>query len=89
VCGTGGGGGGGVTAVAVAVGVADGVFPIIVIQHKNGFYNIYINAVGRRMDPPKTRRESKKDQKEKAKGRDGKYTQKHIRAVEVLKEKRK
>jgi len=41
------------------------------------------------MDPPKTRRESKKDQKQKAQGKDGKYTQKHIRAVEVLKERRK
>jgi len=34
------------------------------------------------MDPPKTRRESKKDQKEKAEGKDGKYTQKHIRLAE-------
>lgn len=41
------------------------------------------------MDPPKTRRESKKDQKEKGRGKDGKYSQKHIRTVDVLKEKRK
>ena len=41
------------------------------------------------MDPPKTRRESKKDQKEKGKGKDGKYSQKHIRTVIDLKEKPK
>ncbi len=41
------------------------------------------------MDPPKTRKESRKDQKEKGHGKDGKYSQKHIRAVEALKEKRK
>lgn len=40
------------------------------------------------MDPPKTRKESKKDQKQKGQGKDGKYSQKHIRAVEALKEKR-
>ena len=37
-----------------------------------------------KMDPPKTRRESKKNQKEKGKGKDGKYTQKHVRKVEEL-----
>ena len=41
------------------------------------------------MDQPKTRRETKKDQKEKGKGKDGKYSQKHIRQVEALKEKQK
>jgi hypothetical protein len=41
------------------------------------------------MDPPKTRKESKKDQKEKGHGKDGKYSQKHIRTVEALKEKQK
>jgi hypothetical protein len=41
------------------------------------------------MDGPKTRRESKKDQKEKAKGKDGKYSQKHIRMMESLTEKKK
>lgn len=41
------------------------------------------------MDSPKTRRESKKDQKQKALGKDGKYSQKHIRMVESLKDKRK
>lgn len=41
------------------------------------------------MDPPKTRKESKKDQKEKGQGKDGKYSQKHIRAIESLKEKQK
>lgn len=40
------------------------------------------------MDNPKTRKESKKDQKQKGQGKDGKYSQKHIRAVEALKEKR-
>jgi hypothetical protein len=38
------------------------------------------------MDPPKTRRESKKDKKTKA---GEKYGQKHIRQVEALKAKRK
>jgi hypothetical protein len=41
------------------------------------------------MDQPKTRRESKKDQKEKGQGKDGKYSQKHIRTIESLKEKQK
>ena len=41
------------------------------------------------MDPPKTRRETKKDQKEKGNGKDGKYSQKHIRQIEALKEKQK
>jgi hypothetical protein len=41
------------------------------------------------MDPPQTRREKKKDQKEKGQGKDGKYSQKHIRTMETLKEKRK
>jgi hypothetical protein len=39
------------------------------------------------MDPPKTRRESKKDQKEKGQGKDGKYSQKHVRLVAELQEK--
>ena len=42
-------------------------------------------GISKEMDNPKTRRESKKDQKEKGKGKDGKYTQKHVRVVEALK----
>jgi len=41
------------------------------------------------MDPPATRREKKKDQKEKGGGKDGKYSQKHVRAVQELKDKKK
>lgn len=41
------------------------------------------------MDAPQTRREKKKDQKEKGQGKNGKYSTKHIREVEKLKEKRK
>jgi hypothetical protein len=41
------------------------------------------------MDPPKTRREMKKDPRVKAQGRNGKYTTKHIRQTEKLKEKNK
>jgi hypothetical protein len=41
------------------------------------------------MDNPKTRKESKKDQKEKGHGKDGKYSQKHVRAVQELKDKKK
>ena len=37
------------------------------------------------MDQPKTRQESKKNQKEKGNGKNGKYSTKHIRAVEALK----
>jgi len=37
------------------------------------------------MDEPKTRRETKKDQTEKMNGKNGKYSQKHIRNVEMLK----
>lgn len=40
------------------------------------------------MDPPQTRREKKKDQKEKGQGKNGKYSNKHIREVEKLKEKK-
>jgi hypothetical protein len=38
------------------------------------------------MDPPKTRKESKKDPKEKAKGKTI-YSAKHVRQVENLKKK--
>ena len=41
------------------------------------------------MDDPKTRRESKKDQKEKAQGKNGKYSNKHVRIVETLRSKEK
>lgn len=41
------------------------------------------------MDPPQTRREKKKDQKEKGQGKHGKYSTKHVRLVEKLKDKRK
>lgn len=41
------------------------------------------------MDAPKPRRETKKDQKQKGQGKDGKYSQKHIRAVQELKDKKK
>lgn len=37
------------------------------------------------MDPPQTRREKKKDQREKGQGKNGKYSSKHIRQVEALK----
>lgn len=41
------------------------------------------------MDPPQTRREKKKDQKAKGQGKNGKYSQKHVREVEKLKENKK
>lgn len=41
------------------------------------------------MDSPKTRFENKKNQKEKSKSKSGKYSQKHIRIVEMVKEKQK
>jgi len=37
------------------------------------------------MDPPKTRRETKKDQREKAVGKNGKYSAKHVRLTEKRK----
>ena len=40
------------------------------------------------MEPPKTRRESKKDQREKGAGKDGKYSSKHVRQMNALKEKK-
>jgi hypothetical protein len=40
------------------------------------------------MDPPKTRKESKKDPKEKGKGKSI-YSQKHVRLLEELKAKSK
>jgi hypothetical protein len=36
------------------------------------------------MDPPLTRREKKKDQKEKGQGKNGKYSSKHIREFEKI-----
>ena len=39
------------------------------------------------MDPPQTRREKKKDQHEKAIGKNGGYTSKHVRISEITKEK--
>lgn len=39
------------------------------------------------MDQPQTRREKKKDQYEKAKGKNGGYTSKHVRISEMVKEK--
>ncbi len=36
------------------------------------------------MEPPQTRREKKKDQKEKGQGKNGKYSSKHVRKVESL-----
>jgi hypothetical protein len=41
------------------------------------------------MDDPKTRKESKKDQREKGQGKNGKYSSKHVRAKESLREKDK
>jgi len=41
------------------------------------------------MDNPQTRREKKKDQKEKGQGKNGKYSTKHIRQTEKLKERKK
>jgi hypothetical protein len=38
---------------------------------------------------PKTRRESKKSAKEKAKGKDTCYSAKHVRQLEALKDKKK
>ena len=40
------------------------------------------------MDPPQTRREKKKDQHEKAVGKNGGYSSKHVRLAEMLKEKK-
>jgi hypothetical protein len=39
------------------------------------------------MDDPKTRRDKKKDQREKGEGKDGKYSAKHIRLMESLQAK--
>jgi len=36
------------------------------------------------MDDPKTRRDKKKDQREKGSGKDGKYSTKHIRLMEAF-----
>jgi hypothetical protein len=36
------------------------------------------------MDQPKTRKETKKDQREKGGGKNGKYSAKHIREVEKI-----
>ena len=41
------------------------------------------------MDNPKTRKEKKKDQREKGGGKDGKYSAKHVRNVEAVKSKKR
>ena len=41
------------------------------------------------MDDPKTRRDKKKDQREKGGGKDGKYSTKHIRLMEAVQAKTK
>lgn len=41
------------------------------------------------MDPPLTRRENKKDQREKGQGKHGKYSAKHVRQVEKLKDQKR
>jgi len=55
---------------------------------KNEFNHHFLMIVNK-MDQPKTRKETKKDQKQKGQGKDGKYSQKHIRQREALKEKHK
>mgnify|MGYP000093954286 CR=1 FL=1 len=40
------------------------------------------------MDAPKTRKEKKKDQREKGQGKNGGFTQKHVRETERLQEKK-
>jgi hypothetical protein len=40
------------------------------------------------MDPPQTRREKKKDQREKGGGKDGKYSSKHVRLTQAIREKK-
>ena len=40
------------------------------------------------MDEPKTRKESRKSAKDKAKGKDTCYSSKHVRQLEALKEKK-
>ena len=40
------------------------------------------------MDDPKTRRDKKKDQREKGGGKDGKYSAKHVRNIEAVAAKR-
>ena len=40
------------------------------------------------MDDPKTRREKKKDPREKAVGKFGVYSSKHVRQMQALKENR-
>ena len=41
------------------------------------------------MDDPKTRKQTKKDQREKGQGKNGKYSSKHIRVKESVREKDK
>ncbi len=50
--------------------------------------NINLLSVSDKMDEPKTRKETKKNQKEKAKGKSI-YTAKHVRMTETLVEKQR
>jgi hypothetical protein len=56
---------------------------------KNGFISKKQFLIQINMDQPFTRRETKKDQKEKGRGKDGKYSQKHVRNVGMLKSREK
>lgn len=58
---------------------------------KNEFSNLNQTSYEAEMDykEPKTRREPRKDPREKGSGKNGKYTAKHVRQIESLKEKHK
>jgi len=67
-----------------------------ILDQRNGIYIIHRKRILQlrgylsilQMDSPKTRREKKKDPREKGAGKDGKYSTKHVRMTEALKSKK-
>ena len=62
---------------------------ILDIETKTKFETTKSIVASEEMDDPKTRRDKKKDQREKGGGKDGKYSTKHIRVMEALQAKTK
>jgi hypothetical protein len=62
---------------------------ILLLETKTDFETDESILASQQMDDPKTRRDKKKDQREKGGGKDGKYSSKHIRLMEALQAKSK
>jgi hypothetical protein len=62
---------------------------ILLLETKTNFETSKSILASQQMDDPKTRRDKKKDQREKGSGKDGKYSTKHVRMMEAVQAKSK